>query len=128
MHVCVCAGSRGKKLASLDQIVADVKQQKERQQHTAAVADLSTTPEITLPYHQPHRLLNHHTAHNSTHSTRSAVVVGGHSPETSTSAAPLFDFGDESDPDSPTGGDNMKMSVLSQINRVEKLLDDEGLT
>ncbi|CAI8058385.1 hypothetical protein GBAR_LOCUS31748, partial [Geodia barretti] len=39
-------------------------------------------------------------------------------PRPTTSAAPLFDFGDESDLDSPTGGDNMKMSVLSQINRV----------
>ncbi|CAI8058386.1 hypothetical protein GBAR_LOCUS31748, partial [Geodia barretti] len=41
-------------------------------------------------------------------------------PRPTTSAAPLFDFGDESDLDSPTGGDNMKMSVLSQINRVGK--------
>ena len=103
-NACVCAGSGGKKLASLDQIVADAKQQKERQQHTAAVADL--TPEITLPYHQPNHLLHHyHPVHNATHNTRSssAVVVGGHSPETTTSAAPLFDFGDESDLDSPTG-------------------------
>ena len=107
----MCAGNREKKLASLDQIVADVKQQKERQQQ--AVGDLTTTPEITLPYHQPHHLLlpHLHPAHNSTHGLMAmsgaglaaGAAEGGNSPETASASAPLFDFGDGSDLDSPTG-------------------------
>ena len=103
--MCVSPGNRERKLASLDQIVADVRQHRDKHQHQheEEEGDFSTTPEITLPYHQPHFIMHHsHQTHNSTHglSSKGATPVSASS---STTAAPLFDFDDGSDLDSPTG-------------------------
>ena len=88
--------NKQKRLASLDQIVADVKQQKERHQE-------STTPEITLPYqhHYLHSATNSLSQHGATNTVDDGFSVG-----TSTSSVagpPVFNFDDDSDLDSPTG-------------------------
>ena len=83
-------------MASLDQIVADVKQQRERTHDHQ-----STTPEITLPY-QPHPSTSTQHAPYTTHSVPSTSQQwsDGHSDKT---RVPSFSFDDDSDLDSPTG-------------------------
>ena len=110
----ITLGNKPKKLASLDQIVADVKQQRQRHQLDSHHHHQSTTPEISLLYQQHHYL---HSASNSTLSppsqheppaapeaAASVDEAGFNMGSTSMNAsAPLFDFGDDSDLDSPTG-------------------------
>ena len=92
----VFPGNKEKKLASLDQIVADAKQQRERNQ------DQSNTPELTLPYN--------HLSHNSTHpphtplqSSTSQWGVGVTAGTAHKSQTLSFGFDDDSDDDSPSG-------------------------
>lgn len=103
---CVLSGHKEKKLASLDQIVADVKQQRERSQDHQ-----STTPEIALPY-QHHFLTSAHHTPSLTHSVQSTSQWGAAAEDhrhscnaavTASAGIPLFSFDDDSDLDSPTG-------------------------
>ena len=99
-------------MASLDQIVADVKQQREKSHDHQ-----SATPEITLPY-QPHPSTSTQHATHSVAST-SQQWSDGHGDK---AGVPMFSFDDDSDLDSPTGYDISQIAIQCNMHVIKSPL------
>lgn len=117
---------KDKKVASLDSIMANVKRHKrqereeflEHQQEEIERAKQLISPEY------PHA--NNFSAETS---LPCADVSNKLESPMEVEQRPLqINFGDDSDVESPNSEMDVNLSLLSQINRVEKILDAEGLT
>lgn len=124
----VGAPKRDRKLAKLDGILADLRKEKRTCiDRSAGLEDDPWTCNLPVPAHAKiNSFLQCTNVHSPMESSTTPLVSNDEQP--CSPELPGFDTDEDSDEASTNGELNIKHRVLSQIIKVEKLLDAEGLS